>query len=472
MIGRKKEKNRLLDAYSSENSEFVVVYGRRRVGKTFLVRETFNYKFTFSHTGRAKAGMSEQLLYFRDALVDAGYEACPNLKSWREAFRALQKFLEGASDARKVVFIDELPYMATHRSGFVGAFEHFWNAWASARKDIVLIVCGSAASWLLKKVIRDKGGLHNRVTMSIHLCPFALAECEQFAAAKGLAYTRSQIAECYMALGGIPYYWNCLRRGLGVDQNMDALFFSDGAELRHEYDELYTSLFDSPEPYMRIVEALGRSGGTLTRDEVVRLSGLASGGVFSRYLEDLEECGFVGKIKTFGLEKNGARYRLSDNFTLFHFNFIAHNTDNDETFWTDSRGSGMRRAWVGLAFERVCLAHVQEIKSALGIAGVRTAVSVWSHRADEVYPEGAQIDMVIDRADGIINLCEMKFTGNEFTVDKKYDRELMNKRAVFQSVTETKKAVHLTMVTSSGLVRNAYSNNIQSEVTLDDLFES
>ena len=472
MIGREKEKNRLLDAYSSENSEFVVVYGRRRVGKTFLVRETFNYKFTFSHTGRAKAGTSEQLLYFRDALVDAGYEACPNLKSWREAFRALQKFLEGASDARKVVFIDELPYMATHRSGFVGAFERFWNAWASARKDIVLIVCGSAASWLLKKVIRDKGGLHNRVTMSIHLRPFTLAECEQFAAAKGLAYTRSQIAECYMALGGIPYYWNCMRRGLGVDQNMDALFFSDGAELRHEYDELYTSLFDSPEPYMRIVEALGRSGRTLTRDEVVRFSGLASGGVFSRYLEDLEECGFVGKIKTFGLEKNGAKYRLTDNFTLFHFNFIAHNTDNDETFWTDSRGSGMRRAWVGLAFERVCLAHVQEIKSALGIAGVRTAVSVWSHRADEVYPEGAQIDMVIDRADGIINLCEMKFTGNEFTVDKKYDRELMNKRAVFQSVTETKKAVHLTMVTSSGVVRNAYWNNVQSEVTLDDLFES
>lgn len=277
--------------------------------------------------------MSEQLLYFRDALVDAGYEACPNLKSWREAFRALQKFLEGASDARKVVFIDELPYM-------------------------------------------------------------------------------------------------------------------------------------------RIVEALGRSGRTLTRDEVVRLSGLASGGVFSRYLEDLEECGFVVKIKTFGLEKNGARHRLSDNFTLFHFNFIAHNTDNDETFWTDSRGSGMRRDWVGLAFERVCLAHVQEIKSALGIAGVRTAVSVRSHRADEVYPEGAQIDMVIDRADGIINLCEMKFTGNEFTVDKKYDRELMNKRAVFQSVTETKKAVHLTMVTSSGVVRNAYWNNVQSEVTLDDLFES
>lgn len=472
MIGRKVEQNRLREAFGSKLSEFVVVYGRRRVGKTFLVRETFDYKFTFQHTGHSKGNMMEQLLYFKESLEDAGYRNCPLLHTWHEAFRHLQKFLESRSERRKVVFIDELPFMATHKSGCVAALEHFWNGWATARKDVLLIVCGSAASWLLKKIIGDKGGLHNRVTRKIHLSPFSLAECEQMSDAMRLGYRRKQIAECYMAIGGIPYYWSCLQKGLSVQQNMDYLFFADDAALGGEYDELYRSLFDSPEPYMRIVEALGRDGGALTRDELVRKSGIGTSGTFSRYLEDLEKCGFITRYRQFGVDVKGALYRLTDNYTLFYFQFASENIDHDPRFWANSLESQFRKTWTGFAFERLCLKHVDQIKAALGIAGVRTAVASWRHRANDVYPDGAQIDLLIDRNDNIINICEMKFCAGPFAIDKRYAKVLANKRQAFETVTKTKKGLHLTFVTTEGVAHNPYWNDVQSEVTLDDLFRA
>ena len=471
MIGRKAEQIKLHDAYESTHSEFVVVYGRRRVGKTFLVREAFDYKFTFQHTGHSKGSMAEQLLYFKESLEDAGYSGCPLLNTWHEAFRHLQKFLESRAERRKVVFIDELPFMATHKSGCVAALEHFWNGWATARKDVLLIVCGSAASWLHKKIIGDKGGLHNRVTRKIHLSPFSLAECEKMSEAMKLGYGRKQIAECYMAIGGIPYYWSCLQKGLSVQQNMDQLFFAEDAALCGEYDELYRSLFDSPEPYMRIVEALGRSGGALTRDELLQRSGIGTSGTFTRYLENLEACGFIMRYRQFGVNVKGAFYRLTDNYTLFHFQFAAENIDGDPRFWTNSLEAQFRKVWTGFAFERLCLKHVDQIKAALGIAGVRTSVSSWRHRANDVYPDGAQIDMLIDRNDNIINMCEMKFCSGPFAIDKQYARVLANKRQAFETVTKSQKGLHLTFITTEGVAHNSYWSDVQSEVTLDDLFK-
>ena len=471
MIGRSTESRRLREAFESQHSEFVVVYGRRRVGKTFLVRETFDYKFTFQHTGHSAGRMPEQLLYFRESLIDAGYTDCPMLKTWHEAFRHLQKFLESRSEPRKTVFIDELPFMATRKSGCVAALEHFWNGWATARKDILLVICGSAASWLLKKIIGDRGGLHNRVTKKIHLSPFSLAECEQMSAEMKLGYSRKQIAECYMAIGGIPYYWSFLQKGLSVQQNMDQLFFAEDAELRTEYDELYRALFDSPEPYMRIVEALGRNGGGLTRDEIARKAKLSPCGTFTGYLDDLEKCGFVMRYRQFGADVKGALYRLTDNYTLFYFQFISENVDGDPCFWTNSLEAPFRRAWTGLAYERLCFKHLAQIKEALGIAGVRTSVSSWRHQADETYPEGAQIDLLIDRADGIINMCEMKFCDGTFAIDKGYAKVLANKKQTFKAVTGTKKGIHLTFVTVDGVTHNSYWSDVQSEVTLDDLFK-
>lgn len=471
MVGRTMERKKLLEAFESGHSEFVVVYGRRRVGKTFLVRETFDYKFSFQHTGHSTGKMPEQLLYFRESLLDAGYEDCPVLKTWHEAFRHLQKFLEARPEPRKTVFIDELPFMATHKSGCVAALEHFWNGWATARRDIVLVVCGSAASWLLKKIIGDKGGLHNRVTRKIHLSPFSLAECEQMVDEMKLGYSRKQIAECYMAIGGIPYYWSFLQKGLSVQQNMDQLFFAEDAGLKTEYDELYRALFDSPEPYMRIVEALGRHGGGMTRDEIAQSAKLSPCGTFTRYLDDLEKCGFISRYRQFGSDVKGAMYCLTDNYTLFYFQFVAENIDGDPHFWTDSLEAPFRRTWTGFAYERLCLKHIPQIKAALGIAGVRTSVASWSHRADERYPEGAQIDLLIDRADDVINICEMKFCNGAFAIDKGYAKSLANKQQALRTVTGTKKGIHLTFVTVDGVAHNSYWNDVQSEVTLDDLFK-
>lgn len=469
MIGRLYEQKKLLGIYKSDQSEFVVVYGRRRVGKTFLVRETFDGKLTFQHTGHSNGNMAEQLLYFRDSLEDVGW-ACPALKSWHDAFRQLQKYIESLPAGRKVIFIDELPYMETHKSGCTAALEHFWNGWAAARKDIVLVICGSAASWLLKKIIGNKGGLHNRITCKIHLSPFTLAECEQFAEQRHLGYSRRQIAECYMALGGIPYYWNYLQKGVSVQRNMDLLFFADDAGLKTEYDELYRSLFENPNPYMAIVSALGEKGSALTRDEISAKTNLPSSGRFSAYLDDLEKCGFIGRFKTFGHKTNGVVYRLMDNYTLFYFQFIKKDTDKDVRFWSNSLDSGFRRVWLGHAFERLCLKHVEQIKFALGISGVKTSVSSWRHRADATNPQGAEVDLVIDRKDDVINLCEMKFHAGPFVIDKKYAAELAVKRQVFQVTTKTRKSLYLTFVTADGLYENEYSESIQSTVDLDALF--
>ena len=471
MVGRKNEIERLHEAYKSDHSQFIAVYGRRRVGKTFLIREAFDYTFSFQHVGRVSGSREEQLLYFRDSLVDSGHTECPMLKSWREAFRELQKLLEVSKDKRKVVFIDELPYMATHKSDMVGALEHFWNGWCSARKDILLIICGSSASWLLKKIIRDKGGLHNRVTGQIHLSPFTLAECEEYVKAKGLKYTKRQIAECYMILGGIPYYWDYLRKGKSIPQCIDEMFFSRDGGLRNEYEELFRSLFESPEPYMEIVSALGESGTGMTRDELAKKLKQTSCGPFSNKLDDLEKCGFIEKFRTFGLSKNGGSYRLMDNFTLFYFKFMWKNCDHDERFWSNNAKTPMFFAWSGYAFERLCVQHLSQIKAALGISGVKSSISVWRHRPDDECPLGAQIDLVIDRDDGIINLCEMKFSKSEFIVTKKYNAELDAREACFAAVTKSRKTLHRTFITAEGVFENEYSDDIQSKVQLEDLFK-
>ena len=469
IIGRKDEQQILRSAAQSENSEFVAVYGRRRVGKTYLIRETFGYKFTFQHTGLAKGNTREQLFSFAISLRDAGYDDCPIPKSWLEAFSLLSTYLKNSTDEKKIIFLDELPWMDTPRSNFISAFEHFWNGWASARKDIVLIICGSATSWIINKVINDHGGLHNRVTKQIALQPFTLKECEMFAQSKGLEMSRYQLAECYMVLGGIPYYWSLLEKGMSLSQNIDKIIFAKNGKLSNEFNQLYASLFKSPEQYIDVVTALGKKKAGMTRDEIIAATDKYSNGALSKVLDELEYCGFIRKYNGFDKKSKQAIYQLIDNYTLFYFKFIQQNENNDEHFWSASIDSAMHRAWSGLAFERLCMAHTQQIKAALGIAGVLSNVYSWRKEADET-SDGAQIDLLIDRKDQVVNLCEMKYSLSEYTIDAEYEQKLRNKKSVFIDTTNTKKAVHLTMVTTFGIKANAYSGIVQNEVTLDDLF--
>lgn len=469
IVGRISEQAALNEYVASDKPEFVAVYGRRRVGKTFLVREFFKNGFDFYLTGLANEKAQKQLRNFNAALQKYGKMPYPVVDNWFDAFDQLIHLLENSeTKGRKVIFLDELPWMDTPRSGFITALEHFWNSWASSRPDIMLIVCGSATSWMINNLIRNRGGLHNRVTRRMYIEPFSLGECEEFYADNGIVMSRYQMLESYMILGGIPFYLGLMSRGLSLAQNIDKLCFSRNGDLREEFSSLYASLFRHSENHIKIVEALGKKAKGMTREEIIAATKLPPGGSFSKTLEELEQCGFIRSYRAFGKRERSRLYQLIDFFTLFHLNFIRDNAYNDEHFWTNFIENAKHRAWSGYAFEQVCLAHIKQIKGKLGISGVSTNVASW--RSQDSDP-GAQIDLLLDRGDNVINLCEMKYAGAEFVIDKKYDGSLRNKKETFTRESATRKAVHLTMVTTYGVKKNEYSGLIQSEVKMDDLFK-
>jgi uncharacterized protein len=471
IIGRNKEQEELQRAYTSEYSEFVAVYGRRRVGKTYLIRETFCYKFTFSHAGMANGNKQEQLAAWRQSLEECGMHLTKTPRDWMEAFGLLRTLIKDSSEERKVIFIDEMPWMDTPGAKFVNALEFFWNSWASARKDILLIICGSATSWIINKIFKNHGGLHNRVTYRIYLQPFTLHECELYAESQQVKFTPYDLLEAYMVMGGVPYYWSLLDKGMSLAGNIDELFFSQNGELRYEFEALYHSLFRQPEVYIKIVTLLGNHKNGLTRNEIIEGASLQDNGATTHVLEDLEHCGFIRWYNNFGKRKNDVVFQLIDNFTLFYFKFMQKNKSNDNHFWSSVYNSSTRYSWTGLAFERVCFQHIPQIKQALGISGVTTNTLAFKLKGDNEDSSGVQIDMLIDRADNVINLCEMKFSQDTYTIDKDYDQQLRHKLTRFTEATKTRKAVHLTMVTTYGVTHNTYWNRVQKEVTAEDLFK-
>lgn len=470
LIGREKETQELRQAYDSDESKFVAIFGRRRIGKTYLVREIFQENFAFTYSGMAKASTKEQLQRFYLSLKDRGYNGGSYPNNWIEAFYMLEQYLNELPIGRKVVFLDELPWMDGPKSSFMPAFENFWNSWAFARKDILLIVCGSATSWMVKKILRNRGGLHNRLNNQIHLQPFNLHECELYAQSINLPLGRQEIMEAYMIFGGIPFYWSLLEKSLSLPQNIDALFFGRIPKLGNEFKELYSSLFKQPEPYLDIITALAKKKAGMTRDDIIENSNLITNGLLTKYLEDLGNCGFIRRYQAIGSKTKNALYQLVDNFTLFYFRFMEGKNITDKNYWSKIQTAPVYHNWCGLAFERVCLLHSEQIKKALGISGVITNEYSWRTAATEEHP-GIQIDLLIDRSDKVINLCEIKYSDSPYTIDKKYMENLRNKVALFRPLTKTRKGIALTMITSSGLVKNSYSmNNIHSQITADDLF--
>ncbi len=470
MIGRLKEVSTLKEAAKKNQAQLIAVYGRRRVGKTFLVREVFSDAFFFQHTGIHDVPMSGQLAAFRDSLIEAGASEVPELADWREAFNELKRLVKAGGRGKKIIFIDEIPWMDTPKSRFVQWFEAFWNGWASARRDIVLVICGSVASWLVKKIFRSRGGLYDRVAERIHLQPFTLHECREYCQSEGLNFSDLDIAELYMAFGGIPYYWSMLKKGESVAQSLDRLLFSQEGKLRNEFRDVFGSLFGESASYETIVRALAAVKSGVPREVLLNACGMVKGGNATRYLSDLEACGFVRKFTAFGRRTRDSLYQLIDNFTLFHLKFIDGESNPDERFWQHSANQPVVNAWRGLAFERICLQHVAQIKEAIGVGGVLTQVFAWRHAPDADCPDGAQIDLLIERADRVVNLCEIKFTQKPYLITKDYNERLYRKVAVFASVTKTRLAPHLTMITTYGISRNGYLGAVQSEVTLADLF--
>lgn len=470
IVGRFHEQEQLATCLESSRPEFVAIYGRRRVGKTYLIREYFNNRFAFYATGVAGGKMRDQLRSFHDSLREAGSCERKAPKDWFEAFSRLRSVLERDGTPREpgsgklVVFLDELPWMDTARSDFRAALDRFWNIWGSAQSDLLLIVCGSATSWMINNLIDDHGGFYNRVTRQISLAPFTLKECEEYFAIARTGFTRQQTIECYMAFGGIPYYLNLIDRKYSLAQNIDQLCFNQTGQLRYEFDRLYASLFKHSSLHVAIVRALAKRAGGVLRSELQKLDEVGGGQPLTKALRELEQCGFVRKYHSPAKAAYGCLYQLIDPFSLFHLRFLDHTNVGS---WLSYAGTQSHAAWRGYAFELVCLLHLNQVKRALGISGVETNAYAW--RSSTTKP-AAQIDLVIDRRDDVINICEMKYVQGEFTIDASYAQVLQNKLETFMREVKPHKALHLTMITSNGIAHNAYFDMVQRELVADDLF--
>lgn len=472
IVGRQREQEELRRYCDSPRPEFVVIYGRRRVGKTFLVREYFNYSFSFYATGTVGGNMRDQLSAFNGFLRDYGDEHPSAPADWLDAFARLKTLLSRKEVARdpacgkRVVFIDEMPWLDTPRSNFKQALDLFWNGWASTQKDLLLIVCGSATSWIVRNLLRSRGGLHNRVTGRMHLQPFSLAECEQYYDINSIPFSRQEMVEGYMAFGGIPFYLDLIDRRLSLAQNIDRLCFARDGALRNEFEELYRSLFRDANGHIAVVRALNQRKAGLTRKEISAKSGISEGGTLSKTLEELELCGFIRRYSDFTKRKRDALYQLLDPFTLFYLRFMEGRLEDVGT-WAAHQGSPGYHAWSGLAFETVCLLHESQLKQALGIQAIASTSSAWRSGNPSAK---AQIDLVIDRADGVINACEMKYAQAPYAIDKALEAELRERLAAFRAETGTRKSIRLTMVCPYGVKRNAHWGIVQNEITYDDLF--
>ena len=477
MIGRKAEVNELNRLYHTDKAQLVAVYGRRRVGKTYLIDEAFKGRITFRHAGLSpvelgsdgKGALKIQLQNFYFSLQLAGEKnnRCP--KSWLEAFFMLEEYLEKNDHGeRQVVFLDEMPWMDTPRSGFVTAFEAFWNNWGCHRENLMVIVCGSANSWIRDKLINSHGGLYNRVTHVIKLEPFSLKECREFYEYNNVIMSDYDIARSYMTIGGIPFYMGYMEPGLSFPQNVDKLFFSKGAKLEGEFDRLFDSAFSSPEAMKTIVTALYSRRAGLTRKELISVTGIENGGTLTQYLNALITSDYIISYIPFGSGKREERYKLSDPFCIFwlHFSDRAKSSQSNH-FWQENDLSQEVISWSGLAFENLCFNHIDQIKTALGISGISTACSPWIRK--ENGEKGMQIDLIIDRKDNVVNMCEIKFYSSEFSVDKNYHMILMDRCNAMIEMLPKKKTVHSTLITTYGLKPNAYSGDFTNVITLEDL---
>jgi uncharacterized protein len=470
IIGRIEEVKVLEDAYLSNRPEFIALYGRRRVGKTFLIRTIYQNRFLFQLTGIANSSLENQLNNFNNALKKQHPKMkLKPAKTWFEAFGELSKLIQKSKQTKKVIFMDELPWLDTPSSNFIQALEHFWNSFASARKDVLLVVCGSAASWMLNELINSKGGLHNRITQRLRIDPFTLSECELFIKSKKITLEKYQLVQLYMAFGGIPFYWDEVKKGLSAQQNIEAICFSKNGLLRTEFTNLFKALFNKDDKHQMVVELLAKKAIGLSREEIIKQGKLSNGGSVTRLLNELEESGFIKKYIPYGKKMRNSLYQLSDFYTLFYCRFIKNNAIDNKNYWTNTIDSPSHRAWSGYAFEQLCLYHVDEIKKALGIWGVNSEACSWRSTK---FSSKAQIDLLIDRRDGVINLCEIKFSINQFSINKRYDAELRNKVGIFKAETNTRKAVFLTLITTFGIAQNRYSGNVQNDLNMQLFFNS
>jgi AAA+ ATPase superfamily predicted ATPase len=472
-IGRKLEKKILKEAIESNEAEMVAVIGRRRIGKTFLVTTSYEKEIVFEMSGLQDVSLEGQLKNFAAQLTKVVNPTFP-IKSptdWLEAFQLLINYLSPLmGEDKKVVFFDELPWLASPKSKFLSALGYFWNSWAS-RENIVVVICGSAASWMIQKVVHHKGGLHNRITKRIYLQPFTLAETEKYLKSRHIHFDRYQIIHLYMAIGGIPHYLKEVRASRSVIQNIDYLCFSKSGILTDEFSKLYPSLFEQADKHIAVVRALAKKRKGLLRKEIIETAKITNGGGTTSVLKELEQSGFISSYHPFGKRKKDKLYRLTDEYSLFYLQFIENRINGGPGTWQHLSQQPAYKSWSGYAFESICMKHLLQIKKALGIANVYTIPYSFNKQGTKE-EQGAQIDMLLDRADAVINLIEIKFHKDVYTVSKAYAKQLIEKRSIFKQATKSKKHLSWALITASGFKQNQYSLGlIENHIEMDALFE-
>ena len=471
IVARVEEQKLLKDLLLKDASQFVAIYGRRRIGKTYLINEVYKDKIIFSHSGVYKGTYKEQIETFTDKLEYYGLKDYKKPKSWFDAFFLLLKLIDNSKKEKKVIFLDELSWMASTNHNFIKALENFWNSYLSSRNDIVLVVCASATSWIINNVIHNKGGLHNRVTCTINLKPFTLKEVEDYLNSNKVNFNRKQILQLYMILGGIPYYLSLLKSDFSFASNIDKLFAGESATLKDEHEYLYKALFDNPDTYIKIVKALAKgTKAGLSRTELLKASNQIDNGNFTLKLQELEQCGIIRIYNPFGKNKKNYLIQLIDNFTLFYYQFLD-TKQVDDNFFSSIINTPLWTSWSGIAFERVCLEHIKQIKNALQIGGVKTEIcSFYANKDEEKGIKGSQIDLLIIRKDETINLCEMKFSSNSYLVSSKDIEKMEIKINDLINVTKTKFAIIPTLIVFPDVNLNSYSNEFNSIINADMLF--
>jgi AAA+ ATPase superfamily predicted ATPase len=472
IIGRKKELQVLQKALDSNKAEMISVIGRRRVGKTFLIDTFYADRIVYSVTGTQGGPLGEQLENFAFRMQGFSKSKIPvrTPASWMKAFILLIDYLETLDfSEKKVIFLDELPWLSTHKSGFLRGLSFFWNSWA-VKQNIVVVICGSAASWMIKKVVNHRGGLHNRITRSLILDPFSLAETEEYLQHKNLHFNRYHIIQMYMAMGGIPHYLEAIEKGESATENINRICFSKGALLRTEFKKLYSALFANADKHIDVIRTLSKKRVGITRQELGKNTKISTGGTLSRILEELQHSGFIDEYYPFGKKKKDKLIRLTDEYSLFYLKFIENNIYQGEDTWNHLSQTQAFKTWSGYAYENICLKHISNIKKALGITGIYSEYSSF-YKKGNATKKGAQIDLVLDRNDQAINLFEIKFSNKLYSISKSDFENLTNKIEVFKDSTNTKKQVFLFFITTFGLLENQYSSAIVGkELTMDDLF--
>lgn len=472
LIGRELEKKVLQETLESDKPELLALFGRRRVGKTFLVRQYFGERLAFEFTGMRDVKLAQQLQNFIKALGKAaGNDKLYRIPdNWSDGFDLLTSFIIPKLKTGKVViFLDEFPWLNTHKSGFLSAFDHWWNSWGNTQPNLLVVICGSAASWMIRNVVNSKGGLHNRITRKIRLLPFTLQETVKYLEAQHVNLEAYPILQIYMVMGGIPHYLKEVKKGESATQAIDRICFTKDGLLYGEFKNLYHSLFDDASRHLAVIRALAGKKSGLTRNQIMENTGFSSGGRVTELLEELIESGFVAGWPPFDKKSKDTIYKLADEYTHFYLKFMENNRSHGNGTWETFSTGQSWRSWSGIAFERICLKHILQLKKALGIAAVYTEESTWHHLTKTA--KGAQVDLLIDRRDFAINICEIKYAEKEFTIDKAYAAELENKRNAFKEATNTKKSLFLTMITTFGVQHNEYAaRTVQATVTMDALF--